>query len=288
MTGQLRRGLAFAGTSVAVVYDSHTAALVEFLYRDIPSANADMAERVYRLVADSAAVFSLYEDNRLLYHGAAKAELAAVLLSETCRHLVSESRGGLVFHAAALSRAGQGILFPGSIGAGKTTLAAWLALQGYTYLTDELVYVPTGMAQMHALARPLNLKSGSRAALRPYFDFAAHAPHILSTPEADLIPAELLRPAHAASSAERAGAATPVRLIVFPRYVSGGAFEFCALSPAQTGLRLMQCLVNARNLPSYGFQDAVLLARSAPAYSLSYAGFDQIVGALERVFLADL
>jgi len=288
MAGQLRRDFVFAGTSAAVVYDSRTAALIDFLCHAIPSVSVGAAERVFRLTTDSDAVFSLYDGNRQLYRGAAEAELASVLLSALCHHLAAESRGGLVFHAAALSRDGQGVLFPGGIGAGKTTLAAWLALQGYTYLTDELVYVPAGTAQMHTLARPLNLKAGSREALHPYFDFSVHAPAILSTPDADLIPAKLLMPsASAAIPAEGSGMAIPVSRIVFPRFAVGGAFELSALSPAQAGQRLMQCLVNARNLPSYGFHDAVFLARSSPAWSLSYAGFAGILDALDRVLLAD-
>ncbi|MBN2004556.1 MAG: hypothetical protein JXA21_14465 [Anaerolineae bacterium] len=287
MTAHLCRGIAFAGTSLTVIYEPRTAALVELLYRNIPSADPDLTGRVYRLAADSSGVFSLHLEDQLLYQGTVEAEVAAILLGETCHHLAAESRGGLVFHAAALSRAGQGILFPGSIGAGKTTLTAWLVTQGYTYLTDELVYVPAGTTQMHTLARPLNLKAGSRAALRPYFDFDAQASHMLSTSGADLIPAELLAPIPLAGLMEKPGGATPVRWIVFPRYTPDAPFEFRALSPAQAGLRLMQCLVNARNLLLYGFRDAVSLARSTPAYSLSYAGFDQIAIALAQMCLRD-
>lgn len=290
MNRQMRRSVAFAGASFSVVYDLNLADLVDFLYRDIPCATTTLPERVYHLTDDPEGSLVLQESARMLYRSASRAEMAGALLGESCHYLAAESRGGLVFHAAALGRGSQGLLLPGSIGAGKTTLTAWLLLQGYSYLTDELVYVPDGGIHMQTLARPLNLKAGSRGALRSYFDFSAYASRILSTQEADLIPSDVL--ARDGAPGENASydtpleaPLTPVCLIVFPRYVPDSVFELQALSPAQAGLRLMESLVNARNLPAYGFQAVAALARSAPAYALTYSCFDHIDCMLANLLL---
>jgi hypothetical protein len=59
--------------------------------------------------------------------------------------------------------------------------------------------------------------------------------------------------------------------------------ELRPLSQAQAGLALMECLVNARNLPGHGFSEIVRLARAARAYQMSYADFAQIDDWIERL-----
>ncbi len=195
-----------------------------------------------------------------------------MLLGETGYSLANKSRGGLLFHAGALAWEGKGLLLPGDIGAGKTTLTAWLALKGIgglNYLSDEMVFFPDGSVAMQTYTRPLNLKVPARAALEDLFDFEAHADHILSTSYGDLILPELL--SFAGPHDE-----TPVNLFLFPRYAAESEFELKPISTAQTGLALMECLVNARNLPEHGFREIARLAQIAPAYMMSYAHFDQI------------
>jgi hypothetical protein len=278
MSGTDRRLIGFAGSTVAVEYSgARMAALVDFLYRDA-SAQAEVSPPVtYRMISGGQPErMVLYRDDTLLYEGDSEAALADLLLGDSCHHLAERSRGGLLFHAAGLAWQGQGLLLPGGIGAGKTTLAAWLVAQGLDYLTDELVFVPHGADTMRTFARPLNVKRTSRPALQSHLDFEKHAAHIISTPQTDLIPPTLLKPTNALSE-------PPVSLIVFPQYLPGGDFSWHPLSKARAGLALMECLVNARNLPDHGFSEIVRLAKRAPAYHMRYAGFDQIGGRIEAL-----
>jgi hypothetical protein len=215
----------------------------------------------------------------LLYEGDDEATLAEMLLGETGYKLADKSQGGLLFHAGALAWKGKGLLLPGSIGAGKTTLTAWLALkaiEGVEYLSDEMVFFPTGSDAMQTYTRPLNLKSPSRAVLKDLFDFEGHAERILSTDYGDLIAPELVSFAGPRDE-------TPVSLIIFPRYEAGCEALFQPLSKAQAGLALMECLVNARNLPGHGFPEIARLARMAPAYKMRYAHFGQVGERIERL-----
>jgi hypothetical protein len=161
------------------------------------------------------------------------------------------------------------LLLPGGIGAGKTTLTAWLATRGLDYLSDEMAFVPHRSDRIQSLTRPLNLKSSSRPVLRQYLDIDRHGGQVFSHAQGDLISPSLL------TSHIRSGD-TPVALIVFPRYQPAGEFEWRPLSRAQAGLALMECLVNARNLPEHGFREIARLAQSAPAYRMSYASFEEI------------
>jgi hypothetical protein len=265
------RLITFAGNTLAIEYSGdRLARIVDFLYQYIPADN-DIAPRLtYRLLCeDGTERLALYRGDTLLYSGESEAVLAELLLSDTCHYLAAHSRGGLLFHAAGLAGRDKGLLLPGGIGGGKSTLAAWLAMKGLDYLTDELVFVPEGTEAMQTFTRPLNLKNPARAVLQDRFDFKTNAPHILSGPRSFLVPPTLLKPANRLSQ-------PPLSLILFPHYLPGGDFSLCPLPKAQAGLELMQCLVNARNLPEHGFPEVARLARRVPAYKMSYAHFDQL------------
>ncbi len=282
------RLITFAGSAVGVEYEGDGAAkIIDFLYRDIPPAAGPISAAVtFRLLSDDGSGrLRLYRAETLLYDGDSAAEAADLLLSQSCYQLANCSQGGLLFHAGALALPGKnkGWLLPGGIGAGKTTLTAWLLARGLGYLTDELAFVPDGAEIMQTFARPLNLKKPARAALRGHFDPEQHADRMLSTPAGDLISPEALQPNRPAG----APGAVPLSAIIFPRYQAGGDFAWRPLSKAQAGLALMKCLVNARNLPEHGFPQISRLAKMVPAYHMTYANFDQIEAQLDGLFYAD-
>jgi hypothetical protein len=277
------RLITFAGNTLAIEYgNARLARIVDFLYQYIP-ADRDVAPRLtYRLLCgEGTGRLALYRGDTLLYSGESEAILAELLLSDTCHYLAAHSRGGLLFHAAGLAWGGQGLLLPAGIGGGKSTLAAWLVTKGLDYLTDELVFVPMGTEAMQAFTRPLNLKNPARAVLQDRFDLEGNTPHILSGPRSFLVPPTLLKPANRLSE-------PPLSLILFPHYLPDHDFSLRPLSKAQAGLELMQCLVNARNLPEHGFPEVAHLARRVPAYKMSYAHFDQLGECIESVLQSAL
>jgi len=71
--------------------------------------------------------------------------------------------------------------------------------------------------------------------------------------------------------------------MIFPRYQPDVEFALRPISKAQAGLALMECLINARNLPGHGLSEIARLAQVAPAYKLSYANFDQIGERIEAL-----
>lgn len=267
------RLISFANSTIAISYEGdQPARIVNFLYQHVPAAvqNATELPLTYRLFcSDSSGRLSLYRGDTLLYTGDSPAAVAAWLLGDSCHHLAAHSRGGLLFHGAALALNGQGLLLPGQSGSGKSTLAAWLLSQGCNYLSDELVFVPWESDRLQGFPRPLNLKSPALAILQPYLDSAGLAGHILRTPYADLIPADLFRP-----NSTLAG--VTLERIVFPSYSPGSEFSLSPLSRAKAGMTLMRCLLNARNLPEHGFAEISRLVRQVPAYQLRYDNFSQI------------
>jgi hypothetical protein len=269
-----RREAHFANNAIAVEYEGErAAALVEFLFRRIADAGPAEPHVTYRILPQAAELV-LRRANVTLYRGSSTAECADILLGDSTRALADRSNGGLLFHAAGLMWRGRGLLLPGRIASGKTTLSAWLTTQGFDFLSDELIFIPSGSNTMHALMRPLNVKSPSRSVLRPYFDFERHAAQLLSTPRGDLIPIELLRPENAVS-------APALATIVLPQYAPNTAFKLERLSPGQVAFSLIDTVVNARNLPDHGLPELARLARLIPAQQLVYSNFAQLADRLD-------
>jgi hypothetical protein len=268
--------VSFAGSTVAIEFDDPRAAeLIAFLIHPSAVSENGKAHCTFTLevVDGEPATYTLFQDDVRQYQCTHAGDLAEFLQGAVCHQLAMESRDGLLFHAAALSDKGRGILIPGGIGAGKSTLTAWLLSKGLGYLTDELVYVPWGSDTLQPFIRPIHLKHPSRSVLRSILDIEGQGGEVLTSSRSDLVPPGLLNP-------NRHSDAAPLGLVLFPTYRAGGGASWEPLSPAQTGQLLMQSLINARNLPDHGFHEAARLARRAPGYRFSYADFGQVEGEL--------
>ncbi len=210
-----------------------------------------------------------------LFSGACTATLqplgettAEQVLGHLCYRLAAGSQGGVLFHAAGACHAGQGWLLPGKVGAGKTTLAAWLVASHYTYLSDELVFVANGSLQMQGFSRPLNLRAGGLAALQAATSLVVED-NTAAKDANTLVAPHYIGPGKVSDQAMLCA-------ILFPHYAANCTFSCTPLSQAEAGLALMECLINARNLPNHGFTEVTRLARHLPAYRLTYSNFEQL------------
>jgi hypothetical protein len=269
----------FAGCGVAVDADGAAAhRIAAFLFGGFPSPPAGAAPPLstYHLGPGAApGTLALRRDGVVAWEGADDGEAAECWLGAVSRELATHSRGGLLLHAGALALPGGGLaLLPGGVGAGKTTLTLHLASRGLGYRSDEMAFVPDGGADATGCPRPLNLKQGALAAVRGIVDGAGAAGALAH-------PRGLLVDPRGVGAPPGAGP-LPVRLLLFPRFAAGAAFSLEPLGRAHAGLALMECLVNARNLPGHGFAAASGLAALVPAWRLRYSGFAQL-GPLERL-----
>ncbi|NJN95930.1 MAG: hypothetical protein HC875_18390 [Anaerolineales bacterium] len=209
------RWLTFGGSTLTIEYEgAEPARLIDFLYGEIPPEPDGTPQHTYRLT-ETAGQFDLYRDDKLICSDKQGALVADRLQAETCYRLADRSLGGLLFHAGGVARLGQGVLLPGTMGAGKTTLTAWLLSQEYDYLTDELVFIADGQRTMQGFARPLNLKPPYQTALAGLVDFESAEAQILPAHSTDLVPPVLFNPVSRLSQ-------PPLRLIIFPHYQAGG------------------------------------------------------------------
>jgi hypothetical protein len=227
----------------------------------------------YKFVITSEGICSLSRDNHMLYEGGIEGDAAGILIDNMIHDLAADCAAGPVFHAAALAIYGKGVILPAKSGYGKSTLTAWLAQGEYDYLTDELVLIEAETLRIIGLHRPLYLRA-------PLLQFVAE--HIGERQKAQrdgydkglfrsqrgmLVHIDHLR-------ANNLYSQPAVTQIVFPRYLAKAPPRLERLSEAHACMRLMEHMVNARNLKNHGVQLASRLARRVPAYVLTYDDLD--------------
>lgn len=221
--------------------------LLAFLFGDLTDPETiqsgdPQAHFSYHLESDSGSgLLRLDADEELERECVSEADMAFHLIGQACYQLAYYSSGVLVMHAALVSHGGQGVLFPGSSGKGKSTLAAWLLHCGYDYLTDELVFIPDGDARVGCgLARPVNLKKAAHPLLSDLYQILPNTPGMMTGTTVDLIPPKLFGNGQVLTH-------VTICAVIFPHYLPGALFELRRISKAQAALDLMQCLINARN-----------------------------------------
>lgn len=203
--------------------------------------------------------------------GFERGEILNLAMDEIVHRLVVDLSSAMAMHAGAVGWRDASILLAGPTGAGKTSLTAWFIDRGFDYITDELVVVPERSTDVTGFPRPLVAKPGSTPVIKSLAAFR-QAQCVAAGRNTLIAPATTYH-----------GAATPCRLIIFPRFVADGLLQVRPVSTAEVGLRLMECNLNARNLAAGGFPAVAALARRLPAMEVCYGSFDQLEGALDTI-----
>ena len=268
------RTLSFGDSSIEIVtHSDETWDMVDMLFRGVPEEGSHAPHARLEISRNRSGEYRLSRDDKQIYAGDSLAALANSLMDTSIYNLADKCSSGMLFHAACLSWKGKGVILPAQSGHGKTTLSAWLLSNGFDYLTDELVYMPLNSRQAMCFGRPLNVKYGSREIIEDLLGDNRDDASIIRGPIAMLVPPSLIR-------ADNRPVEPDVSMIFFPRYRADTEFSLEKLTPAQTGISMMACLVNARNLPGDGFKATVDLARGVPAYSITYPNFDGVFGTI--------
>jgi len=262
----------FPGTTVAVRYNNEAAReLIHFLFHDLPACGSPLASRSFDVIfSGHPTQISLWQDEKQLYFGSSRYDLAVILANEVLHECVTGNHTHHALHAAALVCSNRTILLPGTSGSGKSSLAAWLALQGCSYLSDELILL-SDEGKITPFTRPLSLRPQTVAALDD----------LLSDPGD-----QALRGENGALIAHRRlnpiwkGDCPPPAVMVFPTFLAGSPAILTPITPARACMQLMACHVTARNFRDHGLQAMSRLVRGLSLYSLTFGGFSDLRSAL--------
>lgn len=198
-----------------------------------------------------------------------------VLMTELISRLVAVCDRGMILHAAALAWQGKGLILCGKSSSGKSSLAAWLTADGFQYLTDEVIEVPLDGNIVHGFTRSITLKHGSAFIWRSRL-YNTEAQGFLSFEDGGAwIDPDLFHPGGVADKVKPS-------VLIFPQYQTDVPLQTQKLTTAETLFRLLQALVNARNLPGHGMDAATRLAQQVKAYSLTYSDIEEAAEWIKR------
>jgi HprK-related kinase A len=171
----------------------------------------------------------------------------------------------LIFHAAAIEKAGRTLVLPAPPGTGKSTLCAGLVHRGWRLLSDELTLIDFGTCSVVPLPRPVSLKNASIDVIR---DFAPDAE--IGVPVHDTTKGSVAHMRVPTDSVHRAGETALPGWMVLPSYQAGASARLRPLSRARG---LMKLAENAFNYNVHGRRGFDLLARFVDAcgcYEFAY------------------
>lgn len=262
--------IAFAGKTVLIRYENTAVEpFVSRLFADMRSIASDRPpESVLEIVSGSDGDRQpiLTDNGDFFASGPLGVSFAAALFDRVIFHLLNKNANGVALHAGAVAYGQQVILIPGLSGAGKSTLTAWLTAHGCSYLSDELVFLPSsGPRRTLSFARPFHIKPGSKDVVKALLALD-HPLDLLEDDHGIIVP-------HRAINPSSLPAESPPSLLLFPAYRADTTLHMERMSPAQAGTYLMGCDVNGRNLADHGFRQLMEVAKSAPARRIVFSSF---------------
>lgn len=275
----------FAGKTVTILYkEEEVHRFLSFLFIDVHSSSGEDEVARLKFFQQDGGQYTLTINEEEKYTGLLGVQCAAILFDLVIFNLLKENSAGVALHAGAVAyqqerEQNRIILLPGTSGSGKSNLSAWLTAQGHSYLTDELVFFPT--EEPHHLvpfSRPVCIKSGAVEVIRKLIP-----PHNPFPPLEDALGIVV---AHRTLNPLYTTISVPPGLILFPTYQRNASLHIEKVSGARAASLLMACDVNARNLSDHGFQQIVHLARSTPAYQLTYSDFAGLKEKLDDLITA--
>jgi hypothetical protein len=140
--------LAYRMVDVDVQIDAppHVAELLGPSYRRFPQAVAPLGERVVVRVDESPTYNSISvngKTSKTVSHNAGGGALAVEMANAIIGAVAERSRC-VIFHAAALERAGKALLLAAPTFCGKTLLSTHLVARGWRMISDEYAFVDPG------------------------------------------------------------------------------------------------------------------------------------------------
>jgi hypothetical protein len=259
--------------------DPRLISYVERLYEPFP--NPGRAEHRYAVPAatsDGEARELRLDEDRVIEAEVVEA-LVGPLVHDLNRRALDDA-DHLILHAGGVVGDGVGIVFPGEMEAGKTTLAAGLVRAGLGYLTDEGVAIDRETLRIHPYPKPLSIDRGAWPLfpeLEPDADLAtdAYKADQWQVPPTDIRPDAL-------------GQSCPVDVIVFPKRVAGCETSVEPLGRAEALIEL------AKNTYKFNVQERAALdvlaevVRPAACYRLTSGDLDAAVAAVTGLLATEL
>jgi hypothetical protein len=238
-------------------------------------ANSGTPARWYSVVkADDADAFDIYFGEEGLLGGADADLVARYLLWHVNYEVIATTATHLLIHASGATIGGQAVVLPGVMDAGKTTLVGGLVLDGFGFLTDELVALNLRTGRIDPYPRPLNIGRGSwdvLAALRP-----------ADRDEDDPIPRLAWHVDPGSIRPDAVARPAALRWVIAPRFRRGSPTRLEPLSRPEAVALLHRHAFNREQAGAVGVRALVEAVRQARCTRLENGDLAEAVAAVRR------
>jgi hypothetical protein len=218
---------------------------------------------------------ALYEEARLVQSSELGHGALVWLTGAVNRLITSQQSKRLIFHAAAASRAGRGVLLPAPMESGKSTLVAGLVSRGWEYLSDEAIAFDPDTGRLEGYAKPLSLDPGSWAVVPQLRWFLPNTVSAVYFQRQWIIPATDLGIVTKFAAPD---------FLVFPAYRPEAETELTPLSPRQTLPLAVASSFRTGCPPAGTLKAATRVIEAAPAFRLLMSDLSDACAAIESLF----
>ena len=186
-----------------------------------------------------------------------------------------------LLHAAVLVKDGKAIVLPALPGSGKSTLSAFLGLNGWSVYSDEMAVIDIDSQQVLPLFRPVCLKNNSITLLKEWHPNAIVTPICRDTQKGDVAHVKVLNWIQYQQLTP-----APICSIIFPKYQAGKDLAIYQLDQLDAFNQVSRNAFNYSVLGQTAFEIATSLVSSAGLYQVEYSEltelavfFDELVSA---------
>lgn len=189
----------------------------------------------------------------------------------------------LILHAAVVERNGRAAVLPAPPGSGKSTLCAGLVNRGWRLLSDELALLDPRTLQLHAMARPVNLKNRSIQVIRQFAPDAVLSAEVPHTAKGTV--ALMAAPA---DSVKRVHETARPAWIIFPSYRPGSDASFAPRSKAWAAWVLAEQSFNYDLQGQAGFDALTTMVDACTCLDFEYSRLEEAIEAFSDLAAGEL
>lgn len=183
-------------------------------------------------------------------------------------------------HSAAVSKGNHRLLMPGRSGVGKSTLTAFLVVNGFAYVGDDVIAIGEDDGALLPLPTCLSIKSGSWPILEQFYPGLGQLPTLNRYGRS-------MRHVEPQHNYEVLQATSAPSAIVFPAYKEGNQTHLSPLPPLQTMIHLLGAhAALATPATEDKLRKLIRFVEQTPAYELTYSELPSALKAIEDLLAA--
>lgn len=166
-------------------------------------------------------------------------------------------------HAASMAHCGNGFIFAGSSGSGKSTVAAGLMARGWNYLCDEFALIDRNTLCLEPFPKPLCIKAGSFPVIKRLgLPFARRRDYIKSQKGR----VGYINPNDV--EGHPVARSVPIRFVIFPKYTEKQPPRLYPISRTRALMDLAGCVFNRHAFDDQGLSVLTKVIRHAECFRL--------------------